>query len=159
MDLDSLFHRDAGGTSAAEGGGGRTAYYLATMLPAVGGGIAFPGWDIAFADLADWVVAHELGHTFSLAHAPCGSPLGVDAAYPYPDGSTGAWGYDSRTDALESPDTPELMGYCCSEWISDYHVRKAIGHQLTVESGASAVAAGGTSLLPWVARTRMASPS
>jgi len=131
---------------AAEGG---TGYYLGTTLPVVGGGLASPFTTIS--DLEDWVVAHELGHTFSLAHAPCGNPLGVDPAYPYSDGSIGAWGYDARSDALVPPDTPELMGYCGSQWISDYHFRKAMGHRLTRESGASAsvAAAAGTSLLLW----------
>ena len=102
----------------AEGG---TGYYLGTVLPRIGGGVAFPGWGVAFADLTDFVVAHELGHTLSLAHAPCGGPLGVDPLYPYDDGSIGAWGYEARSNALVPPDTPELMGYCGSDWISDYH--------------------------------------
>ena len=130
----------------AEGG---TRYYLGTTLPAVGGGVAFPGWRVAFSDLVDWAVAHELGHTLDLAHAPCGNPLGVDSAYPYPDGSIGAWGYDSGSGTLVPPDTPELMGYCGSEWISDYHFRRAMGYRLTGESGSPAVAAAETSLLLW----------
>jgi len=133
---------------------GNTGYYLGTWGPRVGGGLAWQGQGVAVADLEDWIVAHELGHTFSLAHAPCGNPLGVDPAYPYPDGSTGAWGYDSRSGTLVPPDTPELMAYCGSEWISDYHFRKAMGHRLTRESGASSAsasvaAATGTSLLLW----------
>ena len=47
------------------------------------------------------------------------------------------------------PDTPELMGYCGSEWISDYHFRRAMGYRLTSESGSSAVAAAERSLLLW----------
>ena len=129
----------------AEGG---TRYYLGTTLPAVGGGVAFAGWRVAFSDLVDWAVAHELGHTLDLNHAPCGNPLGVDPAYPYPDGSIGAWGYDFRSGTLVSPDTPELMGYCGSEWISDYHFRKAMGYRLTSEAGSSEAAAE-TSLLVW----------
>ncbi|MYA33508.1 MAG: hypothetical protein F4Y33_07560, partial [Gemmatimonadales bacterium] len=130
----------------AEGG---TGYYLGTTLPAVGGGLADRFRGVAISDLEDWIVAHELGHTFSLAHAPCGNPLGVDPTYPYSDGSIGAWGYDARSDALVPPDTPELMGYCGSQWISDYHFRKAMGHRLTTESGASATGTAGTSLLLW----------
>ena len=41
------------------------------------------------------------------------------------------------------------MGYCGSRWISDYHFRKAMGHRLTMESGAGAAAAAETSLLLW----------
>ena len=130
----------------AEGG---TRYYLGTTLPAVGGGGAYSGWGVAFADLVDWVVAHELGHTLDLDHAPCGNPLGVDPAYPYPDGSIGAWGYDPGSGTLVPPDTPELMGYCGSEWISDYHFRRALGYRLTSESGSSVAAAVETSILLW----------
>ena len=129
----------------AEGG---TRYYLGTTLPAVGGGVAYSGWGVAFADLVDWVVAHELGHTFDLDHAPCGNPPGVDPAYPYLDGSIGAWGYDLGSGTLMPPDTPELMGYCGSEWISDYHFRRAMGYRLTGES-ASAAAVAEMSLLLW----------
>ena len=128
---------------------GGTKYYLGTTHPGVGGGLAFGAWRVAIADLEDWVVAHELGHTMSLQHAPCGGVLGVDPLYPYSDGATGAWGYDFRSAALVPPETPELMGYCGSEWISDYHFNKAIGDRLTHESGASAAAAPEQSLLLW----------
>ena len=130
----------------AEGG---TEYYLGTVLPRVGGGVAFPGWGVAFADLTDFVVAHELGHTLSLAHAPCGGPLGVDPLYPYDDGSIGAWGYDARSNDLVSPDTPELMGYCGSDWISDYHFAKAFGYRLLSESASATLGAAEKSLLVW----------
>ena len=129
----------------AEGG---NAYYMGTTLPRYGGGVAIGHAGVAVSDLLDWVVAHELGHTLSLLHAPCGRPRGVDPLYPYSDGSTGAWGYDFRPEALVRPDTPELMGYCGSEWISDYHFRKALGHRLTSERGASVTAAE-TVLLVW----------
>ena len=130
----------------AEGG---TEYYLGTVLPRIGGGVAFPAWGVAFADLVDFVVAHELGHTLSLAHAPCGNPLGVDPLYPYADGSIGAWGYEARSNELVPPDTPELMGYCGSDWISDYHFAKAFGHRLLAESASATAGAAEMSLLLW----------
>ena len=139
---------------AAEGG---TGYYLGTY-PSVGGGLASGFAGAAIADLEDWIVAHELGHTFGLLHAPCGNPLGVDPLYPYPDGSTGSWGYDARSSTLVPPDTPELMAYCGSEWISDYNFRKAMGHRLTSESASSAVAAAETSLLLWGGATADGEP-
>ena len=134
----------------AEGG---AEYYLGTVLPRIGGGLAFPGWGVAVSDLVDWVVAHELGHTLSLAHAPCGGPLGVDPLYPYDDGSIGAWGYDARSNELVSPDTPELMGYCGSDWISDYHFAKAFGYRLLSESASAMSRAAETSLLVWGGET------
>jgi len=116
---------------AAEGG---TGYYLGTTLPVVGGGLASPFTTIS--DLEDWVVAHELGHTFSLAHAPCGNPLGVDPAYPYSDGSIGAWGYDRENRRLVSPHTPDLMSYCGGGWISEYHLANAMRHRVDTEQAA-----------------------
>lgn len=124
-----------------------TEYYMGITLPAVGGGVAFGGWRVAVSDLEDWIVAHELGHTMSLLHAPCGGPLGVDPLYPHDDGATGSWGYDFQSAALVPPDTPELMGYCGSNWISDYHFSKAFGDRVTNEGNASA--APRQSLLLW----------
>ena len=51
-------------------------------------------------------IAHELGHTMRLPHAPCGGAGGPDPDYPYPDGSIGAWGYDLLNEMLMNPDTP-----------------------------------------------------
>ena len=41
------------------------------------------------------------------------------------------------------------MGYCGSDWISDYHFSKAMGHRLTTESAASMAASSEMSLLLW----------
>ncbi|MDE2794327.1 MAG: Ig-like domain-containing protein [Gemmatimonadota bacterium] len=130
----------------AEGG---NQYYLGSWRPRMGGGLASIYAGVAVADFKDWIVAHELGHTFRLLHAPCGNPLGVDPKYPYSDGTIGAWGYDSRSDTLVPPATAELMGYCDSHWISDYHFSKAMGHRLTTESGESMTASSEMSLLLW----------
>jgi Peptidase M66 len=99
---------------------------------AIGGGIAWVGYGVG-AGLPDLgVVAHELGHTFGQWHAPCGNPSGVDADYPYKDGSIGSWGFDSSKKALVDPSKyKDVMGYCGTKWVSDFMYRKA---QLFLES-------------------------
>ncbi len=64
-----------------------------------------------------WVMAHELGHNLSLWHAPCGGAGRPDPAYPYDDGSIGAWGYDHRGDSLiDKDEVKDLMTYCEPRW-------------------------------------------
>lgn len=76
-------------------------------------------------------LAHELGHNLALGHAPCGGPDGVDEAFPYLDGSIGAWGYEfggrSWPGRLIDPARHvDLMSYCRPYWISDYNFAKAL---------------------------------
>ena len=79
-------------------------------------------------------IAHELGHNFSLGHAPCGIDLGLDPHFPDPYGRTGSWGYDPRDGgSLVTPDYPDLMGYCQPQWISDYNLSKALRFRLLDE--------------------------
>ena len=97
-------------------------------------------------------LAHELGHNMGLWHAPCGNPGGVDPAFPQPDGSIGAWGYDFSGRRLVAPGRPDLMGYCISSsWISGYHFTNALRFRLSDESasGAAAATAPTTSLVLW----------
>ena len=49
------------------------------------------GWDRLPS--GDGVLAHEIGHNFSLVHAPCGNPGGEDPQFPY------SWGHDRRVGA------------------------------------------------------------
>ena len=79
--------------------------------------------------LNGFTIAHELGHTMGLLHAPCGDPAGTDINFPYNEGTIGNWGYDSRTNAVISPDTYDLMSYCRPQWISDYHFIRALNHR------------------------------
>ena len=96
-------------------------------------------------------VAHELGHNFSLFHAPCGAPGDADPSFPHADGSIGAWGYDFRDGGqLVSPATFDLLAYCFPQWISDYHFSNALGFRLRDEAdGAAGMGAPAKALLLW----------
>jgi len=114
--------REVNAIRAMDGG---TAYYMGVIRDF--GGAVQPGKRGFVAYLDDGVIAHELGHTMGLFHAPCGTQSALDQQYPYSDGSIGAWGYDIIENKLVSPDTPDLMSFCLQDfWISDYHFRKAL---------------------------------
>ena len=90
------------------------------------------------------VVAHELGHNFSLRHAPCGAAALPDDDYPYPEGVIGVYGYGPRltnleVDVLHTPDTADLMGYCWPQWISDYAYEKVLEFRALEASSVTAV--------------------
>ena len=97
------------------------------------GGSAFDPGVLSFSEWDANIIAHELGHNLSLAHAPCGNPGGLDPEYPYSDGSIGAWGYDLRRGKLVDPITPDIMGYCDPSWISDYHYIKMFNYRTKEE--------------------------
>ena len=89
------------------------------------GGIGWIGYPASAGGTNLKIVAHELGHNFGQLHAPCGNPSGVDANYPYKDGSIGSWGIDPRSNALVDPSRyKDVMGYCGTNWVSDYMYRK-----------------------------------
>ena len=113
-----------------EGGGG---HYKGMMQPpvTVAGGVAYAPGRSSFSQPYASIIAHELGHNMNLLHAPCGDPAAVEPAYPYPDGNTGAWGYDFEAGELLRPSTPDLMSYCGPKWISDYHFTKALRFRLS----------------------------
>jgi hypothetical protein len=76
-------------------------------------------------------MAHEIGHSCDLEHAPCGSPPRPDANYPAyepydaagtPQGSIGEFGLDVNNGNIKSPATfKDFMSYCGPKWISPYH--------------------------------------
>jgi len=67
------------------------------------------------------IVTHEVGHNFGRRHAPCGNPDSVDPLYPYPGGKIGQYGFDPITfQAIPPTSYFDIMGYCDSNWISDY---------------------------------------
>ena len=117
---------------AMEGG---TGYYMGLMSGPFDGptGLATSPGREAFASSDPLTMAHELGHNFSLGHAPCDAP-GPDPAFPESDGSIGAWGYDFRDASLVPPWHKDLMSYCGPTWISDYHFTRALRYRVERES-------------------------
>ena len=124
---------------------GSSDYYLGVLEG--GGGVATAIFGLS--ELNEPILAHEIGHLMSLDHAPCGTP--GDPEYPYPDGSIGAWGYDSRSGQLKHPGSPDIMSYCRNgAWISDYHFNKALYFRLNKEAAlAEASSSQARSLLLW----------
>ena len=131
---------------------GGTGHYKGMMSRPVTGGVAglaeLPGRN-SFSQPVAGLIAHELGHNFNLAHAPCGGAGGPDPAYPYRDGTIGAWGYDFLVRDLVPPGTADHMGYCDPRWTSDYHFEAALRFRLEDEGGAGSAAAPVRSLLLW----------
>ena len=150
-------HAETNAIRALEGGSG---HWMALMSgTTIGGGLGSkPGWVSTVFKLNASTIAHELGHNMSLSHAPGrGNP---DPAFPYRDGSSGVWGYDSRERQLVPPDVGDLMGprtpnYAdrglrSPRWISDYHFAKALAFRLTDEGrGDTMSAESAPSLLLW----------
>ena len=112
--------------------GGQGYYYGVIDMAADAGqtGLAILSGRTSIGVANAGTLAHELGHSMSLEHAPCGFVFDADPDYPYPDGTIGAPGYDARSDELLSPSTADVMSYCSPRWIGDYHFRKAMTHRL-----------------------------
>ena len=91
-------------------------------------GIARLNGLVSFGKPWDTELAHEVGHTLDLLHAPCGGALGTDPEFPYDNGSIGVWGYDFRDSSVVSPHRRrDIMGYCYDlGWLSDYYFEKVI---------------------------------
>ncbi|MEN0036034.1 MAG: hypothetical protein AAGC78_03160 [Cellvibrio sp.] len=73
----------------------------------------------------DTVLAHELGHNFSVNHAPCGDAGSADADFPYTNGAIGSYGTDQDYTTIFTPELKDLMGYCGGDHVSDYNYEKA----------------------------------
>ncbi len=137
---------------ALEGAAG-DEYYMGSMSGAIRSslvGLAYTPGRASFSVPQPLIMAHELGHNFSLLHAPCGA-VNADPGFPTLFGTIGAWGYDMLGDSLVAPGIFDLMSYCPPVWISDYHFTAALGYRVlqegagaarAVASGAAAVADG-----------------
>jgi len=87
-------------------------------------------------------MAHELGHILGLAHAPCGLVTGDMGDPNYPayepydaannkQASIGEYGLDPAIPTIYPPNTTrDFMSYCTPRWISPYHYRKLIMHDM-----------------------------
>ena len=118
---------------------GRRGYYYGVVgEPRFGvRGIANLGYPVSVGTGVDYVYTHEVGHTMSLYHAPCGHAGGTDPNFPYDDGSIGVWGYDVAGSRLVDPGIyRDVMGYCFERiWISDYQFNRAMTHRLNGDGG------------------------
>ena len=124
-----------------EGGAG---YYMSTIRNSTGGvaGLAYSPGKVMYSVPDGGTIAHEFGHNMHLWHAPCGTFRFVDRTYPHAGGRTGAWGWSRRSGHLVSSGARDVMGYCGSEGISDYHFANALRWRLRDEAGVGAYYAG-----------------
>jgi len=115
-ELNSL--RVADGSAANYYGIVNTSYSSGIAGYAYVPGRAAVSWDKSGS--ANRVTAHELGHNFGRRHvAACGSG-NTDANYPHTGGVIGNVGFNQGTGALVAATTTDIMGYCSTQWISDY---------------------------------------
>ena len=111
---------------------GASGHYMGYLMS--DGGIANQPGYISLAKFIPNIMTHELGHNMNLGHAPCN----IDDPgyyYPYPDGSTGSWGYDMNDarftdELLVPPDVSDIMSYCFgNNWIGAYHFARALNYR------------------------------
>lgn len=110
-----------------------TGYYYGTALSKTGlvRGIAKLGGWVSMGKPLVTELAHEVGHSLNLSHAPCGDAGNPDPDFPYPGGSIGTWGYDFRDGTVVNRGAADVMGYCHPAWISDFSYRKVLDHRRT----------------------------
>ena len=116
-------------------------------------GPGFTTWPYSVSIPSPSMIAHELGHNFSLPHALCsGAESNPDLNYPYNGGKIGTWGYESDSGVLKDPAVfRDLMTYCNKEWISDYNFQNVLDFRnstsgfdlLDVPAGSSSVSFSG----------------
>jgi len=108
----------AGGGTAGAAPGAENVY---PTKEAAAGRVSAGRWYANNPAAAYSVFVHEVGHTQSRPHSPCGGADGADPAYPYPGAVIGVYGINTRTFELFGPNTArDYMSYCGPEWVSDY---------------------------------------
>jgi hypothetical protein len=117
---------------------GGTGYWMG-IARGIGGRAALGGGYISVSSPDAWTMAHELGHSLGLYHAPCGNPDWVDSSFR---AGNDEWGIDPETQTMiqvgnGSPHAPDLMSYCHRKqepknWISVYHFNKAVQYRKRV---------------------------
>ena len=141
-----------------------TGYYMGLRRTlAGGGGVADLAGYVSVSQLSSRTIAHELGHNFSLRHAPCGNPENTEPNYPHTNGSIGHWGL--RPVAWRTGGTGEyepvnptrnydLMSYCRDRWISPFHYNRAMAYRVSqgdaaMDGARSSSASPARTLLLW----------
>ncbi len=148
---------DVGAIRVLEGGKG---YWMGALSGEASGpwGFAWIGGWASYVRLGNvdqseeaLTIAHELGHSMSLWHAPCGVRSVLDRGYPYSNAEIGSWGVDSRSgsDILIPSTWSDMMSYCVPAWISEYNFYIAMNHRLDQEESGKRVAASTPALLIW----------
>lgn len=120
-------------------------------------GLAYVGWHSGVGfDMPNApksvrdVLAHEMGHNFSLPHAACGGAGNPDPAYPYPDANLGkpgryVWSFLADSNSFYDPrptSRHDMMSYCGGEVFSDYNYRKMQTYLTPTDKAKVASAAG-----------------
>jgi uncharacterized protein YjdB len=104
-------------------------------------------------------LAHEMGHTMGLRHAPCGGAAGPDPAFPFNDGRTGAFGMDIASgNVIKMANGTDIMGYCDNQWISVYNYRNIIDIRTRNPNGTPASIATTSAQMPVLMVTGSVNP-
>ena len=129
---------------------GGTGYWMG-ITRSTGGLAALGGGYVSVSSPDTWTMAHELGHSLGLYHAPCGRPDWVDSSFR---AGNDEWGIDPETQVMIHVGSghdraPDLMSYCHrnqepKKWISVYHFNKAVQyrkwvHEAQAEQGGRVV--------------------
>ena len=117
-----------------------TGYYYGAALSKTGlvrGRARLGGW-VSMGKPLVTELAHEVGHSLDLSHAPCGDAGNPDPDFPHAGGQIGAWGYDFRDGTVVHRGVADVMGYCHPAWISDFSYRKVLDHRRATDRLSSA---------------------